>query len=77
MPSITQTIPTMRNGNTLLTVHTVRRTTMSKDRVMIELDEYLLTQEEDYIDPAERKREMAERAADEAMSTGEEKLPSV
>ena len=50
---------------------------MSKDRVMIELDEYLLTQEEDYIDPAERKREMAERAADEAMSTGEEKLPSV
>jgi len=49
---------------------------MSKDRVMIELDEYLLTQEEDYIDPVERKREMAERAADEAMSTGEEKLPN-
>ena len=49
---------------------------MSKDRVMIELDEYLLKQEEDYIDPVERKREMAERAADEAMSTGEEKLPN-
>ena len=49
---------------------------MSKDRVMIELDEYLLTQEEDYIDPAERKREMAERAADEAMSTWEEELPN-
>ena len=48
---------------------------MNKDRVMIELDEYLLTQEEDYIDPAERKREMAERAADEAMSTWE-KLPN-
>jgi hypothetical protein len=42
---------------------------MSKDRVLVELEEYLLTQEEDYIDPAERKREMAERAADEAMST--------
>jgi hypothetical protein len=36
---------------------------------MADLDEYLLKQEEDYIDPAERKREMAERAADEAMST--------
>jgi|TARA_R110000787_G_scaffold70800_1_gene157568 hypothetical protein len=42
---------------------------MGKDRVMIELEEHLLTQEEDYIDPAERRREMAERAADEAMST--------
>ena len=42
---------------------------MGKDRVMVELDKYLLTQEEDYIDPDERKREMAERAADEAMST--------
>ena len=41
----------------------------NKDRVMVELEEYLLTQEEDYIDPAERKREMAERAADEAMDT--------
>ena len=41
---------------------------MSRDRVMIELDEYLDTLEEDYIDPAERKRETAERAADEAMS---------
>ncbi len=39
------------------------------DIVMVELDKYLLTQEEDYIDPAERKREMAERAADEATST--------
>jgi hypothetical protein len=42
---------------------------MNRDRVMVELEEYLNTQEEDYIDPAERKREMAERAADEAMST--------
>lgn len=42
---------------------------MGKDRVMVELEEHLLKQEEDYIDPAERKREMAERAADEAMST--------
>ena len=41
----------------------------SKDRVMVELEEYLDTLEEDYVDPAERKREMAERAADEAMST--------
>jgi len=40
-----------------------------RDPVMTDLDEYLLKQEEDYIDPAERKREMAERAADEAMST--------
>ena len=44
---------------------------MNRDRVVVELDEYLLTQEEDYIDPAERKREMAERAADETMSTWE------
>jgi hypothetical protein len=42
---------------------------VNKDPVMADLDEYLLKQEEDYIDPAERKREMAERAADEAMST--------
>ena len=42
---------------------------MSRDRVMVELDEYLLTQEEDYVSPEERKQEMAERAADEAMST--------
>jgi len=41
----------------------------NRDRVMVELDEYLTTQEENYVDPAERKREMAERAADEAMST--------
>jgi hypothetical protein len=41
----------------------------NRDRVMVELDAYLDTLEEDYIDPAERKREMAERAADEAMST--------
>jgi hypothetical protein len=45
---------------------------MSRDRVMVELDEYLDTLEEDYIAPAERKREMAERAADEAMSTWDE-----
>jgi hypothetical protein len=42
---------------------------MSRDRVMVELEEYLLTQEEDYVSPEERKQEMAERAADEAMST--------
>jgi len=42
---------------------------MNKDRVAVELEEHLLKQEEDYVDPAERKREMAERAADEAMST--------
>ena len=45
----------------------------SKDRVMVELEEYLTTQEEDYIDPAERRQEMAERAADEAMSTWDDK----
>ena len=27
---------------------------MNRDRVMVELDEYLTTQEEDYIDPAEK-----------------------
>ena len=42
---------------------------MSRDRVTVELEEYLNTQEEDYVDPAERRQEMAERAADEAMST--------
>ena len=42
---------------------------MSRDRVMVELEEYLLTQEEDYVSPEERKQEMADRAADEAMST--------
>ena len=42
---------------------------MNRDRVMVELEEYLLTQEEDYVSPEERKQEMAERAADEAMST--------
>lgn len=41
----------------------------NRDRVMVELDAYLDTLEEDYIDPAERKRGVAERAADEAMST--------
>ena len=57
-------------ADTLDTIKNSRgKITMGKDRVMVELDEYLLTQEEDYIDPAERKREMAERAADEAMST--------
>ena len=44
---------------------------MNRDRVMVELEEYLLTQEEDYVSPEERKQEMAERAADEAMSTWE------
>ena len=42
---------------------------MSRDRVMVELEEYLNTQEEDYVSPEERKQEMADRAADEAMST--------
>ena len=42
---------------------------MNRDRVMVELEEYLLTQEEDYVSPEERKQEMADRAADEAMST--------
>ena len=42
---------------------------MSRERVTVELEEYLNTQEEDYVDPAERRQEMAERAADEAMST--------
>tara|TARA_R100000935_G_scaffold48624_1_gene73313 strand:- start:351 stop:491 length:141 start_codon:yes stop_codon:yes gene_type:complete len=45
---------------------------MNRDRVTVELEEYLLTQEEDYVSPEERKREMAERAADEAMSTWED-----
>ena len=51
-------------------------TLMSKDPVMTDLDEHLRKQEEDYVDPAERKREMAERAADDACSTWEEKLPN-
>ena len=42
---------------------------MNRDRVVVELEEYLLTQEEDYVSPEERKQEMADRAADEAMST--------
>ena len=42
---------------------------MNRDRVMVELEEYLNTQEEDYVSPEERKQEMADRAADEAMST--------
>jgi len=42
---------------------------MNRDRVMVELEEYLLTQEEDYVSPEERKQEMADRAADEAMDT--------
>ena len=46
------------------------------DPVMIDLEKHLLKQEEDYVDPAERKREMAERAADDACSTWEEKLPN-
>ena len=46
------------------------------DPVMIDLEKHLLKQEEDYVDPAERKREMAERAADDACSTWGEKLPN-
>tara|TARA_R110000737_G_C14229570_1_gene422608 strand:- start:347 stop:505 length:159 start_codon:yes stop_codon:yes gene_type:complete len=42
---------------------------MNKDPVIADLDEYMRKQEEDYVDIDERKREMAEREADEAMST--------
>ena len=38
---------------------------MSTDRVVVELEEYLLTQEEDYVDPAEFKRNKAEYLADQ------------
>ncbi len=44
-----------------------------RDPVMTDLDEYLNRTDPDYIDPAERKREMAERAADDACSTWEDK----
>jgi len=53
-----------------------RSTTMSKDPVMTDLDEYLRKQEEDYVDPRERAQEIRERAADDACSTWEEKLPN-
>ena len=36
-----------------------------KDRVMVELDEYLDTLEEDYINPADAARERAEYLADQ------------
>lgn len=36
----------------------------NRDRVMVELDAYLDTLEEDYVDPAERKREREEYLAD-------------
>jgi len=45
---------------------------MSRDRIVVELEEHMLKQEEDYVSPEERKREIAERAADEAMSTWED-----
>ena len=48
---------------------------IGRDPVMIDLDEYLLKQEEDYIDPRERAQEILERAADDACSTWEEELP--
>jgi PHD/YefM family antitoxin component YafN of YafNO toxin-antitoxin module len=44
----------------------------NRDPVMIDLDKYLLTQEEDYIDPHERAQEILERAADDACSTFKE-----
>ena len=36
-----------------------------KDRVMVELDEYLDTLEEDYVDPAQAKIDRAEYLADQ------------
>ena len=48
---------------------------IGRDPVMIDLDEYLLKQEEDYIDPREREQEILEREADDACSTWEEELP--
>jgi len=47
-----------------------------RDPVMIDLDKYLLTQEEDYIDPHERAQEILEREADDACSTWKGKLPN-
>ena len=44
---------------------------MNKDPVIADLDEHMRKQEEDYVDLDERKREMAEREADEAMATWE------
>ena len=49
---------------------------IGRDPVMIDLDEYLLKQEEDYIDPRERAQEILEREADDACSTWEEELPA-
>jgi len=44
----------------------IRRMMMNeKDRVMVELDEYLDTLEEDYINPADAARERAEYLADQ------------
>jgi len=54
---------------------------MGKDRVMIELDEYLTTQEEDYVDPDQFKRDKEEYLADHDESwinqPKEEPMPSV
>jgi hypothetical protein len=47
-----------------LSSNTWRHKMEGKDRVMIELEEYLDTLEEDYVDPAERKREKEEYLAD-------------
>jgi hypothetical protein len=59
----------------------VRRKTMGKDRVMTELDEYLTTQEEDYVDPDQFKRDKEEYLADHDDSwinqPKEETMPSV
>ena len=54
---------------------------MGKDRVMIELDEYLTTQEEDYVDPDQFKRDKEEYLADHDESwinqPKEENMPTV
>jgi hypothetical protein len=54
---------------------------MGKDRVMTELDEYLTTQEEDYVDPDQFKRDKEEYLADHDDSwinqPKEENMPSV
>ena len=50
----------------ILSKHYIRRMMMNeKDRVMVELDEYLDTLEEDYVDPAQAKIDRAEYLADQ------------
>jgi hypothetical protein len=54
---------------------------MGKDRVLTELDEYLTTQEEDYVDPDQFKRDKEEYLADHDESwinqPKEETMPTV